>query len=274
MRRHPAHLGHFLSVLLAHRELILRLAGREFTQRFRGSVLGPVWAVLTPLLTAAVFTFVFSSVFQARWSPVGASSGPFDFAILFLTGLAVHGIFAECVSRAPALLVANAGYVTKVVFPIEILPVVALLSALVTAGISLGIVLLGNLLLNGALHVTALALPLVLLPYFLFVTAISLALAACGVFLRDLSQVVTLLVTVSLFLTPIFYPIEAVPPAFRPLMWLNPLTFVVEQSRAVLIFGRWPDFGVLGLYGLAATAALAGAYWVFQRLRTGFADVL
>lgn len=273
MRRHTVHLGHFFASIIEHRDLIQRLAAREFGQRFRGSTLGLGWAVLTPLLTAAIFTFVFSSIFQARWGVAGPS-GPFDFAVIFLAGLAVHTIFAESLNRAPILVVGNAGYVTKVVFPLEILPVVSLVSALANAAIWLAVVMLGNLIFNGVIQLTSLLLPLVLLPYLIFIVALGLLVAACGVFIRDLSQVVGLLVTASMFLTPIFYPIQAVPPRFQTLMWLNPLTFVVEQVRAVLIFGRWPDFGGLALYSIAALAFLAVAFWVFQRLRPGFADVL
>jgi lipopolysaccharide transport system permease protein len=272
MRRHPASLGEFARSIALHHDLILRLATREFTQRFRGSMLGVVWAVLMPLFTAAVYTFVFSTVFKARWP--GAAEGPFDFALIFLTGLTVHTIFAESVARAPMLVVGNASYVKKVVFPLEILPVVAVLTALVNACIGIAIVLIGNLLLNGKIYLTILTLPLVIAPYLIFVISLVLFFAAAGVYLRDLTQVVSLLITVTMFLTPIFFPIEAVPEAFRRVIWLNPLTFVVQQARDVTIFGRWPDFVGLSIYTAAAFASLACAFWVFQRLRNGFADVL
>ena len=262
----------FFRSLVAHRELILRLARREVTQKFQGSTLGLTWMVLTPLLTAAVFTFVFTGVFQTRWG--GTQTGPFDFAILMLTGLAVHGIFAEAVGRAPTLIIAQASYVTKVVFPIEILPVVAVLASMVTALITAAIVILGQAALNGVLHWTVIFWPLVLAPYLIFVTALVLFFAACGVFLRDLSQIVTLMVTCSLFLTPVFYPLDAVPGTFRMLMRLNPLTSIVEQSRTVIVFGGLPDFVSLGIYTMCALASLAFAFWLFQRLRPGFADVL
>ena len=262
----------FLRSIWAHRELILRLAWREVTQRFQGSTLGVAWMLLTPLLTAAVFTFVFSAVFQTRWG--GTQTGPFDFAILLLVGMAVHGIFAEAVGRAPLLIVGQSSYVTKVVFPIEVLPVVAVLASLVNAVITIAIVVVGQLLLNGVLHWTAILWPLVIAPYLIFITALVLFFAACGVFLRDLSQIVTLLVTCTLFLTPIFYPLDAVPGAFRMLMRLNPLTSIVEQSRTVIVFGGMPDFVSLGLYTLCALITLGLAFWLFQRLRPGFADVL
>lgn len=272
MHRHPASLGEFARCITHHHDLILRLAAREFSQRFRGSLLGVTWAVLMPLFTAAVYTFVFSTVFKARWGDI--YDGPFDFAIIFLMGMVVHTIFAESVARAPMLVVGNASYVKKVIFPLEILPVVAVLSALVNAGIGIAIVLVGNLLLNGKIFLTVITLPLVIAPYLIFVVALVLFFAAVGVYLRDLSQVVSLLIMVTLFLTPIFFPIEAVPESFRSYIWLNPLTFIVQQARDVAIFGRWPDFIGLSIYAVAALAALAGAFWVFQRLRNGFADVL
>lgn len=272
MRHHPASLAEFVKALGRHRVLIFRLAAREFTQRFRGSMLGATWAVLMPLFTAAVYTFVFSKVFQARWP--GMSDGPFDFAVICLTGMVVHTIFAESVARASGLVLGNASYVTKVVFPLEILPVVTVLTALVNAGIGIAIVLVGNLLLNGKIYFTALMLPLVIAPYLLFVIGLVFFFAAAGVYLRDLSQLVSLLITVTLFLTPIFFPIEAIPESFRRVILLNPLTFVVQQARDVTIFGRWPDFVGLTIYSVAALAALACGFWIFQRLRNGFADVL
>lgn len=272
MHRQPASLQQFAASLRRHHVLIFRLAARDFTQRFRGSMLGVTWAVLVPLLTAAMFAFVFSRVFQARWS--GSADGPFDFAIIFLTGMVVHTIFAESVARAPSLVVGNASYVKKVVFPLEILPVVSVVTSLANAVIGIFIVLIGNLILNGKIYFTVLALPLVIAPYLLFVVGLVFVFAAGGVYLRDLSQGVSLLVTLTLFMTPIFFPIEAVPVEFRSAIMLNPLTFVVQQARDVTIFGRWPDFAGLALYTVAALAFLVCGFWVFQRLRNGFADVL
>jgi lipopolysaccharide transport system permease protein len=272
MNRHPASLGEFVRSMMRHRELIFRLSNREFTQRFRGSMLGIAWAVLMPLFTAAVYTFVFSTVFKARWP--GMPGGPFDFAVIYLTGMIVHTIFAESVARAPGLVIGNTNYVKKVVFPLEILPAVTVLTALVNASIGIAIVIFGNLLLNGNIHLTVLLLPVVIAPYLIFITSLVFFFAATGVYLRDLSQVVSLLITVTLFLTPIFFPIEAVPASFQKLIWLNPLTFIVQQVRAVTIFGHWPNFTGLLIYTLVTLAGLACTFWMFQRLRNGFADVL
>jgi len=272
MNRHPASLDEFVRSMIRHRELIFRLSGREFTQRFRGSMLGVAWAVLMPLFTAAVYTFVFSTVFKARWP--GMPDGPFDFAVIYLTGMIVHTIFAESVARAPGLVIGNANYVKKVVFPLEILSAVTVLTALINASIGISIVILGNFFLNGKIYFTIIMLPLVIAPYLIFVVSLVFFFAAAGVYLRDLSQVVSLMITVTLFLTPIFFPIEAVPEPFRRLIWLNPLTFIVQQARDVTIFGHWPNFAGLLIYALLTLGGLACTFWMFQRLRNGFADVL
>jgi lipopolysaccharide transport system permease protein len=274
VKRHSASLLGFLRSVLIHRDLIGRLAGREFSQRFRGSVLGAAWAVLTPLLLALVFTFVFGTVFQARWGDMQPGTGQGSFTVIFLVGLVTHGIFAEALSRAPGLVLSNPSYVKKVVFPLEILPVVVVCTALLNGCIGMAIAVALNLVLNQALSPTLFLLPLVLLPYILLVMGLVLIFAATGVYLRDLSQIVGFVVTLTLFMTPIFYPIEALPPAFQPMMWLNPLTLIVEQARAVTVFGAVPDWGQLALYTLAAGAMLQGSFWWFQRTRNGFADVI
>ncbi|MDB5415464.1 MAG: transporter [Rubritepida sp.] len=271
MRYFPASLPALLRSYIAHRDLISRLVGREISLRFQGSMLGVGWAFLLPLLTAAVYTFIFSAVFQSRW---GGSDNHFDFAFMLLIGMAVHSIFAEAVGRAPQLVFGNPSYVTKVIFPLEVLPVVTVLAALTNALIMLSIVIIGQALLKGVLHWTIIFIPVIILPYLVFVTAGVMLFAAIGVFMRDLSQIVGLLVTVTFFLTPIFYPLQSVPPRFQFVMRLNPLTAMVEQTRTVTIFGGLPDFLSLFLYSLCALLSLAIAFWIFQRMRPGFADVL
>ena len=273
MRRRATSLREFSNVVSANKALVKRLATRDFTLRYRGSMLGSAWAILTPLLTAFVFTVVFSKILHARWQP-GAIDSPFDFTLILLVGLAVHGMFAETLTKAPLLVVGNPSYVTRVIFALEILPIVTVINASLSAAIILLIVILANLILNGSLHYTVIFLPLILIPYFILLVAFALLFAAIGVFLRDLSQIVALLVTLSLFLTPIFYPVTAVPRGFRTAMYLNPLTFIVEQAREVVLFGRMPEFLGLSFYAAAAVAALAASYWLFQRMRPGFADVV
>ena len=273
MTEYKANLNTLLLSLMSHRELLRRLVGREFSMRFRGSALGFAWTIITPLILAVMYTFVFDSIFKMRWGGAG-DIGTSNFAVYLLVGLAVHGVFVECLSRAPGLIISNPSYVTKVVFPLEVLPFVVLITALTNAMISLTIAALVNLALTGQLHPTALFIPILVLPYALFVVAATMIFAAIGVYLRDLSQVVSLVIPMSLFLSPVFYPIEAVPRAMQPLISMNPLTFVIEQARLALITGNAPNLMGIAIYTTASMCALTVAYWSFQRLRTGFADVV
>ncbi|CAO3460677.1 O-antigen export system permease protein RfbD [Azospirillum argentinense] len=255
-----------------HRSLIARLAKRELTARYRGSLLGMLWAVINPLLMLVVYTFVFTTVFQARWG-TGEGGSP-QFALLLFSGLILFTIVADCVNRAPGLLLENASYIKKVVFPLEILPVVVLAVALANAGIGVGILLLFHLLFLGLPPVTVLLLPLVLVPLSLMTLGLGWFLSAAGVFLRDIRQVVGVCVTMLMFLSPIFYPVTAVPERFRVFIHLNPLTPILEQSKDLLFWGRIPSPIEWGIATLAAWGiAWLGFVW-FMKTRRGFADVV
>ena len=255
-----------------NRSLIRASVKREVLGRYRGSVMGILWSFLNPLFMLIVYTFVFSVVFKARWS-VGSES-KMEFALVLFAGLLVFNLFAECINRAPGLIVGNHNYVKKVVFPLEILPWVCYGAALFHGAVSLGVWLIAYLFFFGLPHVTVLCLPLILLPFSLFIMGLSWALASLGTYLRDVGQFIGLLTSVFMFLSPIFYPITALPEAYRFLLYLNPLTPVIEQTRDVLFWGKAPDFAMLGVY-LVATSVIAwlGFSW-FQKTRKGFADVL
>jgi len=258
--------------LWRHRSLIAASAKREVLGRYRGSVMGILWSFFNPLFMLAVYTFVFSVVFQARWG--GGSGSKTEFALVLFAGLMMFNLFAECINRAPGLILSNVNYVKKVVFPLEILPAVTLLAALFHLLISLGVWLLAYVIFFGVPHATVLYLPLIVLPLVVFIMGLGWALASLGVYLRDVSQFIGLITTVLMFLSPIFYPATALPEAYRHLLYLNPLTPVIEQTRDVLFWGKNPDFLMLGLYWLiTAIIAWLGFAW-FQKTRKGFADVL
>jgi lipopolysaccharide transport system permease protein len=255
-----------------HRSLIRALARRDVLGRYRGSVMGLLWSFFNPLLMLGVYTFVFSEVLKARWS--AGSDSKTEFALVLFAGLMAFNLFSECITRAPGLVLSNANYVRKVVFPLEILPVVSLVAALFHGAVSLGVWLLAYLLFFGMPHATVLYLPLVLLPYLLFIMGLSWALASLGVYLRDVSQVIGVVVTALMFLSPVFYPADALPQAWRELLQFNAIAVVIGQVREVLYWGHRPDFVVLGLQGAAmSVVAWLGFAW-FQKTRKGFADVL
>jgi lipopolysaccharide transport system permease protein len=189
-------------------------------------------------------------------------------------GMIVHGLFAEALNRAPNLILSNANYVKKVVFPLDILPAIALGVALFHSFISLGVLLAAFILFKGFLHWTAVLIPFVLLPLVILTLGLSMMLASLGVFLRDVGQTIGIITTVTMFLSPVFYPVVAVPEQFRPFIMANPLTFIIEQAREVLIWGHLPNWAGLGIYTLVATAVAWAGYAWFQKTRKGFADVL
>jgi lipopolysaccharide transport system permease protein len=261
-----------VSSLYQHRGLILASAKREVLGRYRGSVLGLLWSFFNPLFMLAVYTFVFSEVFKARWSVDSESKT--EFALVLFAGLIVFNLFSECINRAPSLILSNVNYVKKVLFPLEILPFVALLSCLFHTFVSLAVWLIAYIIFFGAPHATLIYLPLVLLPLAFFIMGLSWALASLGVYLRDVSQLIGVVMMAMMFLSPIFYPASALPEAYRHLLFLNPLTAVIEMTRDVLFWGRLPDFELLGIFWLAtAIIAWLGFAW-FQKTRKGFADVL
>ena len=259
--------------LWRNRNLIVQMTRREVVGRYKGSFLGLAWSLLTPILMLAVYTFVFSVVFKARWGTDGDESKT-QFALVLFVGMIVHGLFAEVLNRAPGLIVSNVNYVKKVVFPLDVLPVIAMGAALFHASISLAVLLIAFALVNGYLHWTVIFIPVVLLPLVLLTLGVAWIFASLGVFLRDVGQTVGIITTMMLFLAPIFYPITALPEEIRPWIMANPLTFIIEEARGVVILGRMPEWSGLGIYTLAATAvAWAGFAW-FQKTRKGFADVL
>lgn len=259
--------------LYSHRNLIRKLVVREVAGRYRGSVLGILWSFFHPVFMLAVYTFVFSIVFKARWTEGSESRA--EFALVLFAGLLVFNIFAESIARAPSLISVNTNYVKKVIFPLEILPCVVFGAALFHALISFVVWLIFYCIIFAAPpHMTLLLFPLVLFPFSLLVLGLSWFLAALGVFLRDVAQIVGIMITILMFLSPIFYPITAIPEAYRFFLSLNPLAFVIEQTRAVLIFGTGLDWGWFSLFTVASClVAWFGFAW-FQKTRKGFADVL
>lgn len=262
-----------LASLWRNRGLIRNLVHREVVGRYKGSMLGIVWSLVTPMVMLAVYTFVFSVVFKARWGEGGTASKT-EFALVLFAGLMVFNLFAECISKAPGLILANANYVKKVVFPLEVLPWVSLGSALFHFVVSLGVWLVAYLVLFGVPHWHVVLLPLVLLPLLMFVMGVSWALASLGVYLRDVGQLIGVLITMLMFLTPIFYPASALPAAYQPLIMLNPLTAPIEMARGLMYWGQLPNPVHVLLYCAGALAvAVLGFAW-FQKTRKGFADVL
>lgn len=255
--------------LYRQRYLLGQLIKRDVLLRYRGAYFGLLWIFLNPLIMLAIFSFVFGQIFLARWPD---QAGGIPFALNLYCGLIAFNIFAETVGRAPAAVRGHPSYVKKIIFPVEILPIVPLGAALTHAGFNL-LILLAALAWTGHLNAGVILFPVLLLP--LLLTALGLAwfLAAWGVFIKDMSQIVPVFVQMLMFLSPIFYPAQAVPASLRPLFEHNPLGAVIEALRAALagIAINWASWSAA--LSLALVACLLG-YAFFQHSRDEFADAL
>ncbi len=255
-----------------NRRLLLRLAKREIEARYRGSLLGLVWSVLIPVIMLLVYTFVFSVVFEAKWqTPTG---GKTHFALVLFCGLILFNVFSECLNRAPSLMLSHASYIKKVVFPLEILPWVALIVALFNAAISCLVLAVAYFAILGPPPLTALLLPFIALPLCLMCLGLTLFFASVGVFLRDIQQLMNLVTTVLMFLSPLFYPLSALPEYLRLYIRLSPLTVVIEESRNLLFSGLTPDYQSWGIYFLGSWLVAWFGYVWFMKTKKGFADVI
>ena len=254
------------------RALIRQFTRREIEGRYRTSLLGVAWSFINPLVLLSVYTFVFGVVFRQRWG--GAEGSLSQFGLVLFAGMIAFGVFSECMSRAPGLIVSTPNYVKRVVFPLELMPLSVLGGALFHALVSLVMLLIVYLALGGPPRPSWLLIPVVLLPTIFISLGLLWALSSLGVFLRDLGYTVTLITQVLFFVTPIFYPVEAIPPAFQGIVRYNPLASGVAALRDVIFVGSVADPTSLVIWGgVGAVMMLVGYAW-FMRTRRAFGDVI
>lgn len=255
-----------------NRQLILQFIKRDVSSRYKGSYLGRIWSILTPLFMLAIYTFVFSVVFQAKWNV--STDNKLDFAFIIFSGIIAFNVFSDVILRAPNLIISNVNLVKKIVFPLEILVVVVMGSSLFLAAINLLILILGQFIFNRVIHWTIVLLPVVMMPLILISLGLGWFLASLGTYYRDISHVIGLVVSALMFMSPIFYPVSNIPEGLRGLYSLNPISHIVEDMRRVLVFGQMPNWEWIffgSLIGLVMS--FLGLKW-FNKTRGGFADVL
>jgi len=259
--------------LVRNRQLIIQMIKREVIGKYRGSFFGLAWSFFNPILMLIIYTFIFSVVFKAKWG-VGSDEGKAQFALTLFVGLIVFNFFSETINRAPNLILSNVNYVKKVVFPLEILPVISLGASFFYAVISLFVLMVGIIIFNGYLYWTSIYIFLIFIPLAFFVLGLSWILASLVVYMRDVGQSIGILTSILMFLSPVFYSIDVLPSRFQFWMMLNPLSFIIEQARVVLIEGAMPNWDLLGKYTLGALVFMWFGYVWFQKTRRGFSDVL
>jgi len=246
---------------------------REVIGRYKGSVIGLASSFFNPIFMLSVYTIVFSMIFKARWG-IGTEESTSQFALILFAGIIVLNFFVEVLNRAPNLILSNVNYVKKVVFPLEILSVISVGEALFHACISFIILIIAFAGYNGYLNFTILLIPVVMLPLVFLSLGFSWMLASIGVFVRDTGQTIGLLTPVLMFLSPVFYPVNAVPKMLQPYIMANPITFIIEQVRSIVIWGKFPDWYGIGIYFVMAILFMKIGFSWFQKTRRGFADVI
>lgn len=261
-----------------HLYLLIRLARREVLSRYKNSALGLVWAIIQPFAMLLVYSFVFSVVLKARWSVQGGGdaelSGHVGYALTLFCGLLVFNLFAENANRAPGLIFENPNYVKRMVFPLHLIPLSVLAGALLNMLIGLAIVAVWVQCLRPLWPGALLALPFAIFPLLLFSIGCAWLLSAVGVFFRDLTNVLPPLTQLLLFLSPVFFPIEALPAALRGYLRINPLAHVMENIREIIIYNRWPSLEGIILQTLLSGCFALAALYVFKRLSPRFSDAL
>lgn len=268
----PMTLTNPFSVFGRYRSLSYELVKREVLGRYRGANFGLLWSLISPFLMLMVYTMAFGYILKSRWP--GTSGSTTDFALILFVGLIIHGFFAECLTRAPQLILSNANYVKKVVFPLEILVWSMVFSALFHLTMNALVLLLLKWVWHGEIFWTTLLLPLIVLPLLILTVGVGWIVSALGVYLRDIGQFVGVLAAAMLFLSSAIVPVQSLPMEYRWVFYANPLTLIIDQAREVVIWGRMPDWTALAIYLLASIVVALVGYLVFQKMRKGFADVL
>ncbi|MFH1114444.1 MAG: ABC transporter permease [Pseudomonadota bacterium] len=262
-----------LCYLMKHRELISLFAWREFEGKYKGTYLGLVWAFLSPLLSLAVYFFVFSIVLGTKFSSM-EGAGRTDFALILFGGIVVYNIFAVSASKAPLSIAEQTSFVKKVVFPLEILPVAALCASLLNAVLGLSMLIPALLVFSPKISSTLYLFPLVLIPMAAFSLGVSWLLGSLGVFAKDLGQAMAILLQLLFFASPVLYPLSAVPESLQGFMRLNPLTTILENTRRTLVLGQGLEWAWWAVITVVSLVVMQLGYVWFMKTKRYFADVM
>ncbi|AWN75765.1 ABC transporter permease [Legionella anisa] len=258
-------------MLWRHHDLIFQLIKRDILMRYRGSFAGILWLILAPLLMLGLYTLVFSVFMHIQWPGV---TNNLMYSLLIYVGLIILNFFSECMNRSPIMIISNANFVKKVVFPVEVFPWVIVGTTLFHAMVNTLILVVFSFFLLGKINITILLLPFLFVPLILFTLGLSWFLCSAGVYIRDIAHMMAFLLQIVMYLSPVFYSISMLPEMFQKILLLNPLTFIIEQARSLVIFGTFPQWTTLSIFFVISICVAYIGFLGFQKTKDGFADVL
>ena len=261
-----------IKTLYKNSYLMKQLVKKDIQQRYQGSVLGMLWSFLVPVLMLIIYTFVFSEVFQAKWDI--DTSDKYQFALVLFCGLSAFNMVGEVMNRSTSLIASNTNYVKKVIFPLEMLPVVVMCSALFNCVVSFSILIAAKLIIYHNVSRTLYLIILAMIPLVILCTGLGLFISALSVYLKDVGNVISVLVTVHMYLSPVFFPLTSVPESFRAVCEVNPMTYIIENFRNVVLYGNSLDWKFFAISCVVSVLVYLGGKVVFMRAKEGFADVL
>ena len=252
--------------------LIISLTKRDIESRYKNSILGLVWSIAFPLFMLAIYSFVFGFIFKSKWH--GSASNGINYSLIMFVGLVLHTFISDCLGRATTVIESNANYVKKVIFPLESLCWVSLLSALFQFFISF-IVLFGFLVLGGnKIHITILLVPILILPFILLCYAFILFISALSVYIKDIAQMMSIFISILLFMSPVFYSVSSIPEKFRWMIFMNPSTFIINSMRKIVLYGEMFSIKYYLIYFVVSFVLYFMALKWFKKLKGGFSEVL
>lgn len=261
-----------LKTLYKNSYLLKQLVKKDIKQRYQGSILGILWTFIVPILMLVIYTFIFSEVFQAKWDI--DTSDKYQFALVLFCGLCVFNMVGEVMNRSTVLIASNTNYVKKVIFPLEMLPVVITLSSLFTCLVSFVILIIAKLILYNNVSPTLYLIIPMFIPLIILAVGLGLFISAVSVYLKDVGNAISVIVTVLMYMSPVFFPLSAVPESFRGVCEVNPMTYIIENFRNVVLYGEMINWEYYGISCLVALVFYFIGKGVFMRAKEGFADVL
>lgn len=261
-----------IKIITENHYLLKQLVKKDISQRYKGSILGGLWSVLVPLLMLAIYTVVFSEIFEAKWGTM--TDDKYLFAMVLFCGLSAFNMLSEVMNRATTLIISHANYVKKVIFPLELLPVMTTVTALFNSVISFGVLLVGELVIYRRVPVTVILGVVNFIPLILLCVGVSLIISAMSVYLKDIANAISVIVTVLMYISPVFFALESVPENFRLICIWNPLTYIIENFRNVMLYGQGLNVSYFLIALGTSVLVYSVGFVVFRRTKEGFADVL